>query len=198
MGKIDIFIDVNEINEATIQSMNIDESKSDIQYINSMIYKLGINKNFESIVINKDYLQKYKKDDNTIKIYFYIRRSKTAINDNQDCKYTIIQKSSISKGVLIQPGLVKKSKIYKGQKHFYIIEEVKKRKSGGVINVNFNGGSGNVYVKIPKVPENKNIRFPSIAEYDYKGEMVYSGKGHFPDSRIPESRQRKKHIKRGA
>ena len=29
--------------------MNIDETKSDIQYINSMIYKLGINKNFESI-----------------------------------------------------------------------------------------------------------------------------------------------------
>ena len=67
-------------------------------------------------------------------------------------------------------------KIFKGQKHFYIIEEVRKRKSGGVINVNFNGGSGNVYVKIPKVPENKNIRFPSIGDHDYKGDMVYSGK----------------------
>ena len=176
MGKIDIFIDVNEINEAVIQSMNIDETKNDIQNSGSMIYKLGINKNFESIIINKEYLQKNKNDINSIKLYFYIRRSKTAINDNQDCKYTIIQKSSTSKGVLLQPGLVKKSKIFKGQKHFYIIEEVKKRKGGGVINVNFNGGSGNIYVKVPKVPESKNIRFPSIADYDYKGDMVYSGK----------------------
>ena len=72
--------------------------------------------------------------------------------------------------------LASNSKILKGQKHFYIIEEVKKRKSGGVININFRGGSGNIYVKVPKVPENKNIRFPSIGDHDYKGDMVYSGK----------------------
>jgi len=176
MGKIDIFIDVKEINEATIEALNIDETKADIQYNENMIYKLGINKNFDSIIIPTGYLQQNKQEDNSIKIYFYIRRSKTAINDNQECKYTIIQKSSNSRGVLLQPGLVKNSKIVKGQKHFYIIEEVKKRKTGGVINVNFNGGSGNIYVKVPKVPESKNIRFPSIADHDYKGQMVYSGK----------------------
>ena len=176
MGKIDIFIDISEINEAVIQKWNIDETKNDIQYSGSMIYKLGINKNFESIVINKEYLQKNKYDDNSIKLYFYIRRSKSSVDDNQECKYTIIQKGSSTKGMLIQPGLVKKSRIFKGQKHFYIIEEVKKRKSGGVINVNFNGGSGNVFVKVPKVPESKNIRFPSIADYEYRGDMVYSGK----------------------
>ena len=176
MGKIDIFIDSKELNEDIISTLDIDQTKADIQYVDTLIYKLGINKNFGSIVINKEYLQKYKTNDGIIKIYFYIRRSKSSINDNQECKYTLIQKSSNTKGVLLQPGLIKKSKIFKGQKHFYIIEEVRKRKSGGVINVNFNGGSGNVYVKIPKVPENKNIRFPSIGDHDYKGDMVYSGK----------------------
>ena len=176
MGKIDIFIDSKELNEDIISTLDIDQTKADIQYVDTLIYKLGINKNFGSIVINKEYLQKYKTNDGIIKIYFYIRRSKSSINDNQECKYTLIQKSSNTKGVLLQPGLIKKSKIFRGQKHFYIIEEVRKRKSGGVINVNFNGGSGNVYVKIPKVPENKNIRFPSIGDHDYKGDMVYSGK----------------------
>ena len=178
MGKIDIFIDIKEINENGIEKMNLnlDENKGDIQYQDTMIYKLNINKKFDSIIINKEYLQKNKNDDNSIKIYFYIRRSKTSINDNQECKYTITQKSSITKGILLQPGLIKNSKILKGQKHFYIIEEVKKRKSGGVININFRGGSGNIYVKVPKVPENKNIRFPSIGDHDYKGDMVYSGK----------------------
>ena len=177
MGKIDIFIDVIEINDALLKEMDIDETKGDLQQSESLIYKLGVNKNFESIVINKEYLQKYKQEgENSIKLYFYIRRSKTAVNDNQECKYTITQKSSTTKGELLQPGLVKKSKLFKGQKHFYIIEEVRKRKSGGVININFVGGSGNIYVKVPKVPENKNIRFPSIGDYEYKGDMVYSGK----------------------
>ena len=177
MGQIDIFIDVREINEALLKKMEIDETKVDLQQSESMIYKLGINKNFESIIINKEYLQKYKiQGENSIKLYFYIRRSKSAISFNQECKYTITQKSSTTKGEILQPGLVKKSKIYKGQNHFYIVEEVRKRKSGGVINVNFAGGSGNVYVKVPKVPESKNIRFPSIGDHDYKGDMVYSGK----------------------
>ena len=176
MGAIDIFLDVKEINEASIQNLNLEQNKPDLQYKDTLVYKLNINKNSESIIINKDYLQQNKNEENSIKIYFYIRRSKTAINNNQECKYTITQKSSNLKGVLLQPGLIKTSKILKGQKHFYIIEEVKKRKTGGVINISFRGGSGNIYVKIPKVPESKNIRFPSIADYDYKGEMVYSGK----------------------
>ena len=176
MGVIDIFIDIKEINEADIQHLNLNDKKGDIQYSDTMIYKIGLNKNFESIIINTDYLQQHKNPDGSIKIYFYIRRSTTSIADDINCKYTITQKSSETKGILLQPGLVKHSRIYKGQKHYYIIEEVKKRKTGGVINVNFNGGSGNIYVRIPKVPESKNIRFPSIGDYDYKGDMVFSGK----------------------
>jgi len=108
-----------------------------------------------------------------MELYFYIRRSKTAVEDDIECKYSITQKSSENKGEILQPGLIKNSKLEKGQKHFYIIEEVKKRKGGGVIKVNFDGGSGNLFVRIPKTPESKNIRFPSIGEHDYVGEMVY-------------------------
>ena len=176
MGEIDIFIDVKEINLNKIEKLDLNDSDIELKTYGSMMYKTGINSNFESIVIDKDYLQKHKNVDNDgIKIYFYIRRSRTSVEDDIECKYSITQKSSKKKGEILQPGLVKNSKILKGQKHFYIIEEVKKRKGGSVIKVNFDGGSGNVYVKIPKTPE-KNIRFPSMGEFDYMGEMVFSGK----------------------
>jgi hypothetical protein len=142
-----------------------------------MLYKTGISEKYQSIYIDKKYLKENKNLGNDgIKLYFYIRRSRTSEEDDIECKYSIIQKSSEKKGELLQPGLVKNSKLLKGKKHYYIIEEVKKRKGGGVIKVNFDGGSGNVFVKIPEVPETKNIRFPDIGEYDYMGEMVFSGK----------------------
>ena len=177
MGEIDIFLDVKEINLKAIEHLDLIDSDIELKQNDSMIYKTGINENFESIVIKTQYLKQYKNlDNNGIKIYFYIRRSKSAVEDDIECKYSITQKSSNTKGELLQPGLIKSSKLQKGKKHYYIIEEVKKRKGGGVIKVNFDGGSGNVFVKIPNSPETKNIRFPSLAEYDYMGEYVYSGK----------------------
>ena len=177
MGEIDIFIDVREIMQSKINELDLSDADLELKRNGSMIYKTGIKEKFESIVIDTEYLRKFKNKENEgIKIYFYIRKSMNAMLDDTNCKYTITQKSSQIKGELLQPGLVKNSKIYKGKKHYYIIEEVKKRKGGGVIKVNFDGGSGNIYVKIPKVPESKNIRFPSIGDYDYMGEMVISGK----------------------
>ena len=177
LGEIDVFIDVKEINLNQIEKLDLNDQSAELKKSGSMIYKKGINQKFDSILIDKDYLQKYKKEgEYGIKLYFYIRRSNTSVNDNIDCKYSITEKSSKKKGELLQPGLVKNSKLIKGKKHFYIIEEVKKRKGGGVIKVNFDGGSGNLYVKIPKTPETKNIRFPSIGDNDFIGEMVYSGK----------------------
>ena len=177
MGEIDVFIDVKNINPKLLDNLNLSESNNELQTYDSLIYKTGINEDFDSITISPEYLKKYKNEENNgIKLYFYIKRSKTSEEDDVECKYTITQKSSEKKGELLQPGLVKNSKLERGQKHFYIIEEVKKRKGGGVIKVNFDGGSGNVFVKIPKVPETKNIRFPDIAEHDFMGELVYSGK----------------------
>ena len=175
-GEIDIFIDVKEIYLNKIKQLDLNNSDLELTKNGSMIYKTRINSNFYSIVIDKEYLRTYKNYDNDgIKLYFYIRRSKNADEHDIDCQYSITQKSSQTKGEILQPGLVKNSRIVKGQKHFYIIEEVKKRKGGGVIKVNFDGGSGNIYVKIPKTPE-KNIRFPSLGEHDYMGELVFSGK----------------------
>ena len=177
MGEIDIFIDVKEINLKKLKGLDLNNSDVQLQHYGSMIYKTGINENFETIVLDKEYLKKYKNNDNNgIKLYFYICRSQSAVEDDIECKYSITQKSSNIKGEFLQPGLIKNSRLEKGKKHYYIIEEVKKRKGGGVIKVNFDGGSGNVYVKIPKTPEVKNIRFPSIGEHDYMGEMVFSGK----------------------
>ena len=177
MGEIDIFIDVKELNLNKINNIDLMDSDLELKKNGTMLYKTGISEKFESIKIDSQYLRQNKNYINDgIKLYFYIRRSRTSEEDDIECKYSIVQKSSEKKGELLQPGLVKNSKLLKGKKHFYIIEEVKKRKGGGVIKVNFDGGSGNVFVKIPKVPETKNIRFPDIGEHDYMGEMVFSGK----------------------
>ena len=177
MGEIDIFLDVKEISLFKIKNLDLTNSDIELKRNGTMLYKTGISEKYESITIDKKYLKENKNLGNDgIKLYFYIRRSRTSEEDDIECKYSIIQKSSEKKGELLQPGLVKNSKLLKGKKHYYIIEEVKKRKGGGVIKVNFDGGSGNVFVKIPEVPETKNIRFPDIGEYDYMGEMVFSGK----------------------
>ena len=176
-GEIDIFIDVEEINLADIKQLDFNDSDIELKSNGSMLYMTDIRDEYESITINSAYLKKYKNEDNDgIKLYFYIRRSESSVDDDVECKYSITQKSSEEKGQLLQPGLIKNSKLLKGEKHFYIIEEVRKRKGGSVIKVNFDGGSGDIYVKIPNVPEAKNIRFPGIDNYDYKGELVYSGK----------------------
>ena len=41
----------------------------------------------------------------------------------------------------------------------------------------FKKGTGNVYLRIPQTPEShSNIRFPDEGNYDYKGNLVYSGR----------------------
>jgi hypothetical protein len=98
MGEIDIFIDVKEINLNKIEKLDLNDSDIELKTYGSMMYKTGINSNFESIVIDKDYLQKHKNVDNDgIKIYFYIRRSRTSVEDDIECKYSITQKSSKKK-----------------------------------------------------------------------------------------------------
>ena len=58
----------------------------------------------------------------------------------------------------------------------YIIEEVKHRK-GTSIYLKFKKGGGQIYVRIPKIPESgKNITYPDENNFDYRGMDTYMGK----------------------
>ena len=179
-GEIDVFIDINNINLEKIKSLNDEKNyDSSLGYYKqkSMIYYKNIKSSLD-ISLNSEYFNKYiSEGENIVKIYLYIRRSTSyiSIDSFKECQYTIIQKSSEKKEELLIPGETRTSTIPLGKESHFIIEEVTKRKNGN-INVFFKNGYGNVYVKIPKVPQVENIRFPNEGNYDYKGETIYSGK----------------------
>ena len=180
-GEIDIYIDINKIDIDEINSLN-DEKNYDINLghykKNSMNYYKNIKSSYE-ITLNSEYFKNYltNKEENIAKIFFYIKRSKSyiSLNSFNECQYTIIEKSSDKKEEILIPGETRSSILPLGKSQHFIVEEVKKRKSGN-INVFFKNGYGNVYVRIPKQPEIGNIRFPNEGIYDFKGESIYSGK----------------------
>ena len=93
------------------------------------------------------------------------------VKENKVCQYILLEKTTETKGQILQPGVVLSGKLDVGQKAYFIVEEIEKRK-WAFINVIFKKGSGNLYLRIPNIPEHhKNIRFPDEGNYDYKGNI---------------------------
>ena len=178
-GEIDIYIDINKITKEKIELLddkkNYDSDLGYYQY-NSMIYYKKI-KSYHEIILDSNYFKKYLPEENSAKIYYYIKKSKylTNIEENKECQYSIIEKSSEKRDEILIPGETRTSVLPFGKKQYFVIEEVKKRNSGS-INVFFKNGFGNVYVRIPKRPEVEIKRFPDESDFDYIGETIYSGK----------------------
>ena len=94
VGEIDIFINIKEIIQKQIKSLNLTDSDIELKRDGSLIYKTHINEKSESVVVDKKYFQEYNFDENErIKIYFYIGRSRTSVEDDINCNYSITQKS---------------------------------------------------------------------------------------------------------
>ena len=178
-GEIDIYIDIKEINKEKLELLNdkfnYDPDLGYYQY-NSLIYYKNI-KSYYGISLDSNYFNKYIPNEKSAKIYYYIKNSKYnfQIEDFKECQYSIIEKSSEKKEEILIPGETRTSVLPCGKRQYFIIEEIKKRKSG-TINIFFKNGYGNIYVRIPKRPEINNIRFPDETYYDYIGESIYSGK----------------------
>ena len=182
-GEIDIYVDIKKIEIENIKLLNNNKKNNGTNIGNlnlgSMHYYKNI-KTYYEISLNPDYFKKYLPNEENAKIFFYIKRSESYIDNDihKECQYTIVEKSSEKKEEILVPGETHTSIIPIGKRQHFIIEEIKRRKYGN-INVFFKNGYGNVYVRIPKTPEIDNIRFPNEAYYDYIGETIYSGKAIF-------------------
>lgn len=114
--------------------------------------------------------------DNTCSLYIYVLQSKNSKKYHKDSQYIINVQSSSDGGIVLLSGQVYNMISNKNQTDHFIIEEVKHRK-GTSIFVKFKSGGGQVYVRIPKVPEVGNkIVYPDETSFDFKGVDTYMGK----------------------
>ena len=179
MGQVDIFASTQFLTDEDIDKIDIKNAKynsqSETYLIDNIIFKLNI-KSMSILEIDSNFINDNKNNQNGKYIYYYIRRSESMVKENKVCQYILLEKTSETKGQILQPGVVLSGKLDVGQKAYFIVEEIEKRK-WAFINVIFKKGSGNLYLRIPNVPEShNNIRFPSEGNYDYKGRFIYSGR----------------------
>ena len=183
LGEIDIFASYEYFKEEDIKNIDIKSatynSQTETYEIKNFVFKLNL-RFFSTLKISSDFITtNMGTNDNNSKtahIYYYIRRSNSMVSHNKICQYTLAEKTTETKGQLLQPGLVHNGNLKVGKKAYFIIEEIEKRKSA-YINVIFKKGSGNVYLRIPTVQEAHNrLRFPDEGNNDYKGTPIYSGR----------------------
>ena len=179
MGEVDIFASTKFLSEEEVSKIDIKDAKylpqSETYVLDKIKFKLNI-KYFSRLEIEQSFINENRYNPSGIYIYYYIRRSESMIKDNKVCQYVILEKTSETKGQILQPGVVTSGILEVGNKAYFIVEEIEKRK-WAFINVNFKKGTGNLYLRIPNVPESHNsIRFPNEGNYDYKGSLKYSGR----------------------
>ena len=183
LGEVDIFVSNKFFKPDDIDKLDLDSSqynsRSDSYELKNFIYRINL-KSYSTFTIPSEFITNNLPLANShspnTHIYYYIRRSDSMVKEKKLCQYILVEKTSETKGQILQPGAITTGSIQVGKKAFFIIEEIQKRKSS-YINVNFKKGSGNLYLRIPDQPEAHNkLRFPDEGYYDYKGNSIYSGK----------------------
>ena len=191
MGEVDIFISPEYITEEEIEKIDYEKAKydsnTDTYEYKKIRYQLNVN-SLSSIEVDREFMLSNLQNENErenidgVYVYYYISRSDAMEKEGKVCQYVVIEKTSETKGQILQPGVVTMGELQVGEREYFIVEEIEKRK-WAFINVIFKKGTGNVYLRIPQTPEShSNIRFPDEGNYDYKGNLVYSGR----IIRIPE------------
>ena len=185
-GEVDVFVDTKELKKENITAIynylekNTNENENNIR--NSLYMRLGIN-SYASIELFRGYFeqncmrkQTTEFEDKSCSLYIYVVQSKNSRKYHRDSQYIINAKSSINTATLLLSGQVYNAKSKENLTDHYIIEEVKHLK-GTTIYVQFKKGNGNVYLRIPKVPETgNNITFPDAGHCDFRGSDTYNGK----------------------
>ena len=188
-GEVDVFISNRQLLFNNISQIyeNIDKSpingESNNNYLSIITYmKFGID-NYDSIEINKEYFERFWKnnintafEDKSRYLYIYIVQSRLSMKYHRDSQYIINVKSSLNMGLFLFSGHVYNIKSKENKTDHFLIEEVRHRK-GMTISVQFKMGGGEIYVRIPKAPERgKNITYPDENNFDYLGKYNYMGK----------------------
>ena len=185
-GEVDIFVDVKAIKRENITDIyNLLENNqfnNDNSLRKSLYMRLGVS-NYASIELYKGYFEQYcikrgmpESEDKFCYLYIYVVQSKSSRKYHRDSQFIINAKSSINTGTILLSGQVYNAKPKENVTDHYIIEEVKHRK-GTSIYVKFQKGGGQIYVRIPKIPEvGNNITYPNETNFDFKGMDTYMGK----------------------
>ena len=188
-GEVDVFIDTKELSRDDIfliytilekQSKHESISELEIERIKRVYYRMGI-QDYASIELFSGYFEQFcmknmNLTDKSCSLNIYVIQSISSRKHNRDSQYIINTKSSLNMGIIMLSGQVYTSISRENVTDHYIIEEVKHRK-GTSINVKFKKGSGQIYVRVPKVPENGiNMTYPDESNFDFKGEDTYMGK----------------------
>ena len=186
-GQVDIYVDVDEITEEKIEKNekdeNYDEEYEEEDYKKtSLVYARKI-KDYDTITLSTSYLNEYcsgdiEEDDDFYgcRIYIYVKRSKHTIKAEKSSQFLIVARSNEKKGEFLTSGTSKSDFITPGEYHYYIIEEIRKRK-GSAISVSFTNGIGELYLRIPEKPEyGDDIIFPNEKNYTLKGNATYNGR----------------------
>ena len=186
-GQVDIYVDVDEITEEKIEKSEKDEfydeeyEEEDYKKT-SMVYIRKI-KDYDTITLSTSYLKEYcsgdiDEDDDFYgcRIYIYVKRSKHTIKAEKSSQFLIVARSNERKGEFLTSGSSKMDFISPGEYHYYIIEEIRKRK-GSAISISFTNGIGELYLRIPEKPEyGDDIIFPNEKNYTLKGNSTYNGR----------------------
>ena len=191
-GEIDVFISTKELKRDNIiyiyntlekQTKNEKINEDEKNQMNMVYIKTGIN-DYASIDLYQNFFEQKcifnnRNDTNKDKscdLYIYVIQSIQSRKYHRDSQYIISAKSSLNKGIILLSGQVYNAKSKENITDHYIIEEVKHRKGTSII-VKFKNGGGQIYVRIPKIPElGNNITYPTESNYDYKGVYTYKGK----------------------
>ena len=174
-GEVNLFIDTQEISEAKIKNITNNQNNNN----SSLVYILNI-KDYDSIILDKEYFNKYCKegmllDKNSCSLYIKVKKANRTIEGiSYAAQYIIVGKNRNDAEYLL-PGIVRTDNIKIGEYKYYKIEEIQKRK-GSFISISSENGYVEIYVKILDIPINISSNYPNETNYDYKGQDSHIGK----------------------
>ena len=173
-GDVEMYVDVKKIE--SVEYSNFSDSFKSLTNVSQN----SKNKNNNNhIILNSEYFNNYcpkNNNNNTCNIYICIMNTKENIKLGKRSQFQIHIIAGNDSYNLLTPGTVLRGSLENGKKSYFVIEEVQQRNFGS-INVNFENGFGEIYVRIPKVYEHgNNLIFPNETNFDYKGEYSYLGK----------------------
>ena len=173
-GDVEMYVDVKKID-----SIEFSKFSDSFKSLTNISQNSKSSNNNNHIILNTEYFNNYcpkNNNNNTCNIYICIVNTQENIKLKKKSQFQIHIIAGNDSYNLLTPGTVLRGSLESGKRSYFIIEEVQKRNFGS-INVNFENGFGEIYVRIPKVFEHgENLIFPNETNFDYKGEYSYLGK----------------------
>lgn len=132
MGEVDIFISPEYLTEEEIEKIDYEKAKynsnTDTYEYKKIRYQLNVN-SLSSIEIDRDFIFSSSQNENEEQtdgayVYYYITRSDAMAKEGNACQYVVTEKTSETKGQILQPGVATMGELQVGEKEYFIVEEI--------------------------------------------------------------------------